>query len=394
MSSMKIPMSSPDIRADEIQAVTKVMQNPILSMGEMVSGFEAALARLTGSRHGIAVSSGTAGLHICLIAAEVSSDDLVITSPFSFVASANVILYQRGIPVFVDVDERTGNIDPEQAEQAILSLRDDRGADWLPPAFKDSTSIGDIRALLPVHVFGQPAEMQVLSRVAADYGLAVIEDACEAVGAEYNGQPAGSMGDASVFAFYPNKQLTTGEGGLVVTSNDQWEPLLRSLRNQGRDVFDAWLTHSRLGFNYRMDELSAALGLAQLARINDLLGNRAQVAELYSERLKEIPGVAVPEVVPSTTKMSWFVYVIRLDSEVERKRVMRELEAVGIPSRPYFSPIHLQPYYIERFGWREGQFPIAERLGRTSLALPFSGVMSEEQVDYVSDHLARAMQAL
>jgi dTDP-4-amino-4,6-dideoxygalactose transaminase len=227
--------------------------------------------------------------------------------------------------------------------------------------------------------------------VARRNGLRVVEDACEALGAEHRGQRVGTFGDLSCFAFYPNKQMTTGEGGMIVTDDEQYANLCSSLRNQGRDVFDAWLSHSRLGYNYRLNELSCALGLVQLTRIDDMLAKRARVAAWYSERLRGADGVRVPEVGAAATRMSWFVYVIRLDSMDVRTGTMEALAARGIPSRPYFTPIHLQPFYVEKFGYRRGDFPVAESLGDTSLALPFSSVMTEDQVDGVCDALTAVL---
>ena len=219
----------------------------------------------------------------------------------------------------------------------------------------------------------------------------VIEDACEAIGAEYRGRKAGTLGDAAVFAFYPNKQITTGEGGTIVTDNEEWANLFRSLRNQGRDVFDAWLNHTRLGYNYRLDELSAALGLVQIQRIEQLLAKREQVARWYNERLADVELIERPYIAPTTTRTSWFVYVVRIRPPADRNEVMRRLAEAGIPGRPYFTPIHLQPFYREKFGYQRGDFPVTEYLGDVSLALPFSGVMTEEQVDYVCQMLQLAL---
>ena len=385
-----IPMSSPDITPAETEAVTQVLRTPYLSIGPCLSEFEARCAAYVGTRHAVGVSSGTAGLHLSLIVAGVEEGSLVLTTPFSFVASSNVILYERAIPIFVDVQEETGNIAPDLVAEAASDL--DRGGEaakgWLPRNIAYSVADGGrLRALLPVHAFGQPADMDPLLAVARRHGLAVIEDACEAIGAEYKGRKAGSLGDGGVFAFYPNKQMTTGEGGMIVTNHDEWDALFRSLRNQGRDVFDAWLNHSRLGYNYRLDEMSAALGLAQIGRLEELLAKRERVAGWYNERLCDAPGIQIPRLAPTTTRMSWFVYVIRLAPEIDRNGVIAALEQEGIPSRPYFTPIHLQPFYSQRFGYRRGDFPVAERLSNHSLALPFSSVMVEEQVDYVCEHL-------
>jgi dTDP-4-amino-4,6-dideoxygalactose transaminase len=384
-------MSGPNITHLEMSSVVAVLGSGCLSIGPQLEEFERRSAELAGVRHAIGVSSGTAGLHLAVIAAGVAAGDLVITTPFSFVSSANCILYERGVPVFVDVDPVTGNLDPNLVQQAIRDLRAGGAARrrWLPSAFRNSdAAIGQLKAVLPVHAFGQPADMDPIVATAHAQGLVVIEDACEAIGATYNEQPAGSIGDVGVFAFYPNKQVTTGEGGMIVTNNDDWSALFRSLRNQGRDTMDAWLRHDRLGYNYRMSELNAAVGVAQLSRFDELLNARDHVARCYSERLSQVPWLRVPTVVPTTTRMSWFTYVVRLAPEVDRDQVMRQLEQRGIPSRPYFSPIHLQRFYMERFGYRHGDFPITESLGATCLALPFSGRLSEEQIDRVCSALS------
>ena len=397
-------MSSPDITTAELDAVREVLSTAYLSIGPQIDWFERAIAAYVGTRHAAGVSSGTAGLHLCVIAAGVGEGDLVITTPFSFVASANCILYERAVPIFVDVDPATGNVDPSLVAASVADLSGglEAGRRWLPPRIRDSMlqssaatrdpGVGRLRAILAVHVFGQPADMDPIVEAARRSGLFVIEDACEAIGAEYKGRQAGTLGDAAVFAFYPNKQMTTGEGGVIVTDRDDWDALFRSLRNQGRDVFDAWLNHSRLGYNYRLDELSAALGLAQLGRIEELLAKRERVAQWYKERLADIDGVELPYVAPTTTRMSWFVYVVRLASEVDRNVVMAALEQRGVPSRPYFTPIHLQPFYRERFGYREGDFPVTEAIACRSLALPFSGTMAVEQVEYVCEQLAAILR--
>jgi len=390
-----VPMSSPDITAAEIAAVNEVLRTPVLSIGPRLNAFEQAAAAVAGVTHGIGVNSGTSGLHLCMIAAEVGAGDMVITTPFSFIASANCILYEQGVPVFVDVDPATGNLDPNLAAAAAADLaRGGLAADrWLPPSLRGiRRPEGRLRALLPVHAFGQPADMDPLIEVARSQDLTVIEDACEAIGAAYKGRPAGSLGDAAVFAFYPNKQVTTGEGGMIVTSRESWAGLFRSLRNQGRDVFDGWLNHTRLGYNYRLDELSAALGLAQLNRLDELLEKRARVAAWYQERLAGAEFVETPRSAASTTRMSWFVYVVRVLPPARRDLVVRLLAERGVPSRPYFTPIHLQPFYRQRFGYRDGDFPVTEHLGAVSLALPFSGVMTEDQVDTVCSALHEAVK--
>ena len=388
-----VPMSGPDITDLEVSSVAAVVASGCLSIGPQLEEFERQTALLTGAQHAIGVSSGTAGLHLAVIAAGVDAGDLVITTPFSFVASANCVLYERGIPVFVDVDPVTGNVDPGAVEQAVRDVLAGGAARrrWLPPALReDDSRLGRLKAILPVHAFGQPADMDPLVEIARANDLMLIEDACEAIGATYKAQNAGAIGDVGVFAFYPNKQVTTGEGGMIVTNNDDWAAQFRSLRNQGRDTMDAWLRHDRLGYNYRMSELSAALGVAQLARFDELIEARDRVARSYSERLARVPWLRVPAVVPSTTRMSWFAYVVRLASGMDREHVMSSLAEQGIPTRPYFSPIHLQPFYMERFGYRRGDFPITERLGDASLALPFSASLTEAQVTRVCDALLNA----
>jgi len=403
---MRIPMSEPDITAQELTAVQEVLHTPTLALGPRLARFERELAAYVGAPHGIGVSSGTAGLHLCMIAAGVQRDDLVLTTPFSFIASANCILYVGARPLFVDVDPVTLTIDPNLLERRV----------------RDCRRRGDarVKAILPVHVFGQPADMDPIIAIARANDLAVIEDACEAIGATYRGRPVGTLADAGVFAFYPNKQMTTGEGGMIVTANSRWDALFRSLRNQGRDTFDGWLTHSRLGYNYRLDELSAALGAVQVSRLDEILAKRARVAGWYRDRLKHLEDIELPTAAPWTTRMSWFVYVVRLagagwrghigklgcdavgrDRVVpelarlgnERDRVIRELARRAIPARPYFPPIHLQPFYRAAFGFAPGAFPIAEAAGATCLALPFFGTMREEQVATVCSALEESLHA-
>jgi dTDP-4-amino-4,6-dideoxygalactose transaminase len=366
-------MSRPDITQSEIDAVNDVLSTHWLSIGPKIDAFEKAFADYVGCRHGIGVNSGTSGLHLAMIAAGVSNDDEVITPSFSFIASANCVVYERGKPVFVDIDPITGNMDPTKIKEAITERT---------------------KAIISVHAFGQPADMDPIRDIARKHNLYLIEDACEAIGAEYKGRRAGTMGDAAVFAFYPNKQMTTGEGGMIVTDNAEWNDLFRSLRNQGRDTFNEWLSHSRLGYNYRLDEMSAAIGLAQINRIDELLEKRAHVAAWYNERIDEIPGLEKPTIAPTTTRMSWFVYVVHCSDGVNRNDLMAYLQDNGVPSRPYFTPIHLQPFYREKFGYQRGDFPQTEKAGDSFLALPFSGVMTEEQVDYVCLQLKAGIEKL
>jgi perosamine synthetase len=373
---MTIPMSRPDITAAERAAVLDVLSTSTLALGPHLERFERALADTVGVRHGVGVNSGTSGLHLCMIAAGVGEGDVVLTTPFSFVASANCILYERARPVFVDIDPTTLGIDPDALDTTArrLAARKER-----------------VRAILPVHVFGHPADMDPINAVAERHGLVVVEDACEAIGAGYKGRPVGTLGDAAVFAFYPNKQMTTGEGGMIVTDDDAWDALCRSLRNQGRDVFDGWLEHSRLGFNYRLDEMSAALGAAQVARLAEILSRRARVAAAYTQRLSRLEHVTVPPVAPWVTRMSWFVYVVRLAPWLDRDGVIAALAERGVPARAYFPPIHLQPLYRERFGFMPGDFPVSEAMGRRCLALPFFGAMTDLQIETVCTALGEVL---
>jgi dTDP-4-amino-4,6-dideoxygalactose transaminase len=368
MTTTIVSMSEPDIGPAERTAVLEVLDGKTLALGPRLARFEERLAARVGSRHGIAVNSGTAALHLSLLAAGVGEGDVVVTTPFSFVASANCILYVRARPIFVDIDPVTLTLDPERLERAVQAI---------------GRSGARVKAVLPVHVFGQAADMDAILAIAERHGLSVIEDACEAIGGAYKGRALGTLGDAGTFAFYPNKQMTTGEGGMIVTNDARWDALARSLRNQGRDVFDEWLAHTRLGYNYRLDEMSAALGLAQVERLDEILAKRAQVAAWYGERLGDAEGVAIPKMSATTTTASWFVYVVRTDDLATRAHLMRALADRGIPSRPYFPPIHLQPFYRTDFGFRPGTFPVTEAAGDTCLALPFYGTMSEATVDTV-----------
>jgi len=383
---MKIPMSSPDLTDADRQAVIDVINTPNLSMGQRILDFEGAFCKQTGRKHAIGVNSGTAGLHLCVRAAGIKPGDLVITTPFSFVASSNVLLFENAVPIFVDIDPRTGNINPKLVADAAKNIEK-----YLPRV--GAQHAAPLRAILPVDVFGQPADMDPINAVAEEYGLKVIEDSCEALGAEYKDRQAGTLGDYGVFAFYPNKQITVGEGGMIVTDDGEAADFMRSLRNQGRAVGDTWLQHTRLGYNYRLDEMSAAMGVTQLRRLDELLTKREQVAAWYEARLSEIPGVEVPIVESYTTRISWFVYVVRFNPKIDRDSIAERLGEKGVPARPYFLPIHLQPYMTERFGYREGDFPVTEDLGRRGLALPFSGVMTEEQVAYVCGTIREVLSA-
>lgn len=366
----RIPLSSPDIHADDIELVVRVLRSNRLSIGPFIKQLERDFAGYIGTKYAVAVTNGTSGLHLCMRAAGLAEGDEVITTPFSFIASANCILYERATPVFVDIDEASLNIDPALVARAITART---------------------RAMLPVHVFGQPCAMDELQAVCRDRDLVLVEDACEAVGAEYKGRKVGTFGKAAVFSFYPNKAMTLGEGAVVATDDPHWAELMQSLRNQGRSDGGMGYFSDRLGYNYRLDEMSAALGVAQLERLDRLLAQRQAVATRYSEMLRRVPGVTVKSAVSSTTRMSWFVFVIHLDPRIDRDRVIEQLEARGIPSRVYFTPIHLEPYYRQRFGFKPGDFPVAERVAASILALPFHTNLSDAEMDEVVAALQSAV---
>ena len=394
---MKIRMSSPDLSDADRQAVLDVVNTPNLSMGPKIAAFEQAFCDLTGAKHAIGVNSGTAGLHLCVRAMGIGEGDLVVTTPFSFVASTNCFLFEKAIPVFVDVDPVTGNIDTDLLEQVVedVMLGGEAAKRWLPRKLPpvNEGRMKSLKALLPIDVFGQPADYDRINAVAKQYDLPVIEDSCEALGGQYKGNLAGTMGDCGVFAFYPNKQITTGEGGMIITNDDAAADFMRALRNQGRSPGDTWLQHTHLGYNYRLNEMSAALGLSQIGRLEELLEKRQQVADWYAHYLARIEEVTPPQLVENTTRVSWFVYVIRVAKQVNRDRFAQILKERGVPVRPYFSPIHLQPFVMEMFGTQPGDYPVTEDLGNRSLALPFSGMMTEEEVAVVCQQIAEAVVA-
>jgi perosamine synthetase len=366
----EIQLSAPWIGEREEKLVLEVLRSGQLSLGPMIDRFERALAERVASPHVAAVSSGTTGLHLAVRLAGIGPGDEVITSPFSFVASANCVLYEGGEPILVDVDERTFNLDPGAVEAAIT----------------DRT-----KAILAVDIFGYPAELAELQAISEKHGLALLEDACEALGAEYRGRPIGSFGHPAVFAFYPNKQMTTGEGGAVAVSSEEQWALLKSLSNQGRSDSGEWLTHSNLGYNYRLGDVAAAIGVAQLERLDAILELRAAVADRYAALLTGLEGVEPPLPDDADHVRSWFVYVVQLADGIDRNSVMARLAEEGIASKPYLPSIHLQPYWRERFGTAEGIYPAAESASRRSLALPFHTQLKAEQQERVVDALTRAL---
>jgi perosamine synthetase len=366
----QIPLSAPWIDGREEELVVETLRSGQLSLGPMIDRFEKALADRAGAPYVAAVSSGTAGLHLSMRLAGVGPGDEVVTTPYSFVASANCALYEGATPVFADIDPDTLNLDPAAVEAAITPRT---------------------KAVLPVHIFGYPAELAELEAIAERQGLAVVEDACEALGAEYRGRPIGSSGRPAVFAFYPNKQMTTGEGGAVAVASEEEWALLKSLSNQGRSDSGEWLTHARLGYNYRLDDLSAALGLAQLERLDEILAARSEVAARYGELLAGVDGVDAPLPDDEDHRRSWFVYVVKLAQGVDRNGVMARLGRDGVSSKPYLPSIHLQPFYRERFGYREGMLPVSEDASARTLALPFHARLPAEDQELVVDALARAL---
>jgi perosamine synthetase len=356
----------------EEQAVLDVLRSGQLSLGPYVPAFERAFAARVGAPWASAVSSGTAGLHLALRAVGVADGDEVLTSPLSFVASANAALYERARPVFADIDPLTLNLDPQAAAAAVTART---------------------KALLPVHIFGYPADMPAFEAIAARHDLAIVEDACEALGAVHSdGIAVGGRGHPAVFGFYANKQLTTGEGGMVTTPDASVKARVDSERNQGRAPDMGWLDHDRLGFNYRLSDIACALGLAQLQRLDGMLLGRARVAELYRNALTALDGLQLPCPDSGGNRRGWFVFVVQLPPDSDRDETVRALAERAIPSKPYFPAIHLMTYYRERFGHREGEFPICEDVAARSIALPFFPDMTEGQVDRVAAALAAVLR--
>lgn len=359
----------PDITEEDIQAVVQVLRTPQLSLGPKLREFEQQFAAFVGTKEAVAVNSGTSALHLVMRGLDIHDGDEVITTPFSFIASANCILFERAKPVFVDILPGTMCIDPARVEAAITPRT---------------------KAILAVDVFGYLADWQALRTLADKHHLLLIEDSCEAMGSERSGKRAGSFADCAVFGFYPNKQMTTGEGGMLVTDRPELAKMARSLRNQGRDDADAFLIHHRLGFNYRISDINCALGISQLKRLPDMIARRSQVAQWYREGLADVAeNIHVPAE-QEGVEVSWFVYVIRLaDRYNSRNRDALEqyLRDHGIGCNVYFPCIHLQPFYREAFGFREGDFPVTEHIAERTLALPFSSRMSAKDVAQVCETL-------
>lgn len=369
----KYPIAKPYITKREKELVLEVLNSGNLSLGPKYLEFEKQFAKKIGTKYACAVSSGTAGLHLAMIAAGIGPGDEVITSPFSFIASANCVLYVGAKPVFVDVDPITYNLDPSKIEKKVTEKT---------------------KAILVVHIFGQAADMSQISKIAKKHKLKIIEDACESICAKYAGRNVGTFGESAVFAFYPNKQMTTGEGGMIVTNSKKIYKFCSSLRNQGRSENMQWLDHKYLGYNYRMDEMSAALGLAQLENLDYMISQRRKIANLYTKYLsKHADMIQIPRVGKSNIH-TWFVYVINIKSpKILRNKVISQLAIEGVSSKPYLPSIHLFDFYKKKFKYKKGDFPISEMISDSSLALPFYIGPKEDDIKYISNKVISVLKS-
>jgi len=369
---MKIHLSRPDITEKEVQAVTDVLRSPNLSLGPKLAEFENAFAKYIGTKHAVAVNSGTSGLFLCMLSLGIGPGDEVITTPFTFIATSNTVMMTGAKPVFVDIDPATLNIDIAKVKSKITKKT---------------------KAIMPVEVFGSPAGFDKICRIADNHKLTVIEDSCEALGSALNGKKAGTFGKMSVFAFYPNKQITTGEGGMILTDDDHLADMCASLRNQGRGKSGTWLSHERLGYNYRLSDINCALGIAQLSRIDEIKTKRKQVAKWYQEMLADDDRLIVPAE-SDGCDMSWFVFVVRLADRFTRKQrdiVLKQMMAKGIQVSNYFSPVHLQPFIAESLGCCEGDFPVTESVSARTIALPFYNNLTRDDVAAVCKTLKKVL---
>ncbi len=369
---MQVYLSRPDITEEEIEAVCAVLRGPNLSLGPKLEEFEKAFSEYIGTKRAVAVNSGTSGLFLCMKALGLGQGDEVITTPFTFISSVTTIIMAGTTPIFVDIDRESLNIDTAKIESKITEKT---------------------KAILPVEVFGNPLGMDKVCEVAEKHELVVIEDSCEALGSELNGKKVGTFGKISVFAFYPNKQITTGEGGIIMTDDDALADLFVSLRNQGRGKGDGWLSHERLGYNFRLSDINCALGIVQLSRIEQIKAKRKQVAKWYQEMLAEDARLIVPTE-PDGCDMSWFVFVVRLAGEFDvrqRDKILQEMKDKGIQVGNYFPPVHLQPFIAEQYGFQKGDFPIAESICERTIALPFYNNLTKDEVAIVSKTLKEVL---
>jgi len=365
---MCIHLSRPDVTDREIEAVCAVLRSSDLSLGPKLGQFEQAFADYVGTKRAVAVNSGTSGLFLCMLALGIGPGDEIITTPFTFVASATSIMMAGARPVFIDIDPVSLNIDPAKIESAITEKT---------------------KAILPVEVFGNPAGFDIICEIARKHNLPVIEDSCEALGSALKGQKAGTFGRMSVFGFYPNKQITTGEGGMILTDDDALADLCVSLRNQGRGKGAGWLAHERLGYNYRISDINCALGIVQLSRIDEIKAKRRQVAEWYGEMLADDDRLIVPAE-PADCDLSWFVFVVRLAegfTAEQRDRILQQMQSRNIQVSNYFPPAHLMPFIAEKFGYKTGDFPITESASESTIALPFHNHLTKDHVATVCSTL-------
>ena len=365
---MRIHLSRPDITEKEIEAVCAVLRSPDLSLGPKLAEFEDTFAGYIGRKHAVAVNSGTSGLFLCMSAMDIGTADEVITTPFTFIASATTIMMTLAKPVFVDIDPVSLNIDAARIESAIGEKT---------------------KAILPVEIFGNPAGIDKVCEIAQKHNLPVIEDSCEALGSALNGKKVGTFGRMSTFAFYPNKQITTGEGGMILTDDQNLADVCISLRNQGREKDGGWLGHKRLGYNYRLSDINCALGIVQLSRINEIKAKRRQVAKWYQEILAADERLIVPAE-QNGCEINWFVFVVRLTESftpAQRDRILQGMTEQGIQVSNYFPPVHLQPFMVEKFGYRKGDFPVAESVSERTIALPFYNNLAKDEVAIVCSKL-------
>ncbi|MBB6063228.1 dTDP-4-amino-4,6-dideoxygalactose transaminase [Thermosipho japonicus] len=374
---MKIPLSNASISKEDIDEVLNVLKSGRLALGPYLEKFEDIVAKYIGVKYAIAVNSGTSALHLILKSLSFQEDDIILVPSFTFIASANVALFEKGVPVFIDIEKDTGNIDPDAIEEFMEMVH----------SGKTKYDPKKVKFLMAVDIFGHPLNWEKIIKIAEKYNIQIIEDSCEALGSEYKGKKCGTFGKAGAFAFYPNKQITTGEGGIIVTNDEKIAHLSRAMRNQGR-TNNGWLSHEIIGYNYRLDEMSAALGYSQMKKIDYIIEKRNKVAMYYN---KILDFVETPTIKDYVTKMSWFVYVVKLPEGVDINKVINYLSENGIESRNYFSPVHLQPLY-RNLGYKEGMLPVTEELSKRTLAIPFYTDLKKEDQDKVAYYLKKSIE--